>query len=139
MFSANLRPRAVASLVGLTNQQESSSRPSLETLAAKWQRGGRRSLFTQRLLDTSEVEDLEQTFRKMDEEDLEKEMHENNLEMELHKYALEDVMPPRSQQEHGELFVPVKASEAHETGMRTSFCNISNGLGGPACLKSRLD
>jgi hypothetical protein len=114
MFSAKLRPRPVAPLVG---QQGPGSKPSLEILAARWQRGGRRSLFTQRSLDTSELEDLEQTFRKMDEEDLEKEMYEKYLEMEMHKYDLENVMQPSDQREHEEMFVSAEASEAHETGM----------------------
>jgi hypothetical protein len=97
MFSAKLRPRPVAPLVG---QQGPGSKPSLEILAARWQRGGRRSLF-----------------RKMDEEDLEKEMYEKYLEMEMHKYDLENVMQPSDQREHEEMFVSAEASEAHETGM----------------------
>ncbi|KAG0606751.1 hypothetical protein M758_9G164300 [Ceratodon purpureus] len=144
MFSAKLRSRSAAPLLGSINQQESGSRPSLKILAAKWQRGGRRSLFTQRSLDTSEFDDLEQTFRKMDEEDLEREMQERNLEREMqernleremqemnleremqkynleremHKYDLENVMQPRSQTENEEPFVSVEASESHETVM----------------------
>ena len=115
-FSANLRPRPVAPPVAPTNQQEAGARPSLEEVAARWRRGGRWNLFTQRSLDSSDLEELEQTIRKMDEEDLEKEMHENYLEMEMRKYGLENVKP-MMQRDNEELFVPVKTSEAHETGM----------------------
>lgn len=87
MLSAELRP-----LADVANQQASGSTTSLESLAARWQRGKRGKLYTQCSLDLSE---LEEACRKIDEEDLEEEREEHNLEKELKE---SDVAKKREEQ-----------------------------------------
>lgn len=83
-FCVNLKP----SLLEPANQQESGS-VSLEVLAARWQRGGRRSLYTRRSLGMSELEDIKESFRKVEEQILEKEMHDQYLEKEISNQHVE--------------------------------------------------
>lgn len=117
MFAAKSRPSPVPPLVEAANQQESDSRTPLEIQPRKWQRGGSGRVHIQCSLDTSELEDIEQVFRKMDEVDLEEELHRHELEREMHKYDLKKEMQEKDYLEHEESFVSAEVSEAHETGV----------------------
>lgn len=126
VFAAKLSPPPVAPLLEAANQQESGSRTPLEIQPRRWQRGGGGRVYTQCSLNTSELEDIELVFRKMDEEDLEEEekgkedleaeSHRHELEREVQKYDLTKETQEKDDREHEELFVSAEGSEAHETG-----------------------
>jgi len=126
MFAAKSRSSLVVPLVEAANQQESSSRTPLEIQPRRWQRGGGGRVYTQCSLDPSELEDIEQVFRKMGEEDLEEELHRHERDRKMRTYDIAKEMQEKDHREHEELFVSAEVSEASETGTFSSFCKINH-------------
>lgn len=116
VFAAQSRPLPVAPSVEAANQEDSGLGPSVESQSRRLPRGGTGNVNAHCSLDKSELDDIEQLFKKMDEEDLQEELNRHALEREMHEHELTNEMQEVDQREHEQQFVSAEVSEVPETG-----------------------